>query len=122
MLKELRTKHQEPSFLSGSSSRVIDHPTDVVNSPVFSPFSNLEATDQSNIILSVSRHLSGARSSRRDSLGSVGDPFDRYIHSMEQNTLNHGQEDSHDDLSRYPDDSRMSIDSSPSIERFTARK
>lgn len=122
MLKELRTKHQEPSFLSGSSTRVINHLSDAVSSPVFSPFSNLEAADQSNIILSGSRHLSGTRSSRRDTLGSGGDPFDRYVHSMEQNTLNHYQQDDHDDVSRYPDDSRMSIDSSPSIERFTERK
>lgn len=110
--------HREPSFSMQSHSKPKhEHPNEMVGSPLFSPFSNMSNIDDSHI-MNTSARLSSIRNPRRESMGSALDPFDRYVnphsaiheaHSSTQGSL--------EDNSRFHydrDDSRMSIDSSPS--------
>jgi hypothetical protein len=115
MLKELRTTHQEQSFAT-QSTKLKSHQQELVRSPLFSPFSNL-SMDGSNLMSSTNR-LSSIRNPRRESMGSAVDPFDRYVHAHsvpQENTV--AQEESVNETTAFQyerDDSRMSIDSSPS--------
>lgn len=108
MLKDLRTNHQEPSFSFQSSSRknrlgVFEDNSEL--SPIGSPWKRYSGHDGSN-----APPLSSIRNPRRESMGSVLDPFDRLLAQHPE----HEEDEEEQERSAFQfskDDSRMSVES-----------
>ena len=115
MLKDLRTNHQEPSFSFQSSKKKeksnFGDRSEI--SPIFSPWKRYSTQDGS--MMNSAPPLSSIRNPRRESMGSIIDPFDRFLANNDrQDIAEVEEEDQSAERSAFQfsrDDSQMSVES-----------